>query len=285
MSNELANFDTLSKDQIMRLTGQEDDSGGGGNLLPRLMLNRAGEDDDGNKLEVGTYTIYDPESDKKVYSKKSNGPVKFRPFIRAYQYMEYNPDENNYSSKSIIFKSWKDEPLDTNGGTKCGKIPFKEQDSLPKEELVRQKQIKCYTLVYGLLNMDAVAGDGTATTIENLPILWRVTGMNFRPVNEIIKSVKGRNRLIQNTNLILSSKRKKHGANVYYMTSINVDDENVEFTKKDLETMEMFNQLIVEENKEVVAEWKSAQHNKARDIESAKVINEVEQSPEEALAS
>jgi len=72
---------------------------------------------------------------------------------------------------------------------------------------------------------------------------------------------------------------------VYYMTSINVDDENVEFTKKDLETMEMFNQLVVEENKEVVTEWKAAQHNKARDIESAKVINEVEQSPEEVLAS
>jgi len=105
MSNELSNFNTLSKDQIMRLTGQEDDSGGGGNLLPRLMLNRAGEDDDGNKLEVGTYTIYDPESDKRVYSKKSNGPVKFRPFIRAYQYMEYNPDEISFEELLDVF--WK----------------------------------------------------------------------------------------------------------------------------------------------------------------------------------
>jgi len=206
--NELANFGSLSKEQIMRLTGQEDDAGGTMSvLLPRLAINRVGEDDDGNKLEVGTYKIYDPVSEKLVYSKKTNGPVKLRPFIRSYQYMEYNPDENNYSSKSIIFKSWKDEPLDTNGGIKCGKIPFKEQDNLSKEELVRQKQIKCYTLVYGLLTMDAVAGDGTATSIENLPILWRVTGMNFRPVNETIKSIKGRNRLIQNTNLILSSKR------------------------------------------------------------------------------
>ena len=44
-------------------------------------------------------------------------------------------------------------------------------------------------------------------------------------------------------------------------------------------------QRTVEENKEVVDAWKSAQHNKARDIASAKVINEVEQSPEEVLAS
>ena len=69
MTNELANFDSLSKEQIMRLTGQEDDSGGNSILLPRLAINRVGEDDDGNKLEVGTYKIYDPTSEKIVYSK------------------------------------------------------------------------------------------------------------------------------------------------------------------------------------------------------------------------
>jgi len=285
MTNELANFDSLSKEQIMRLTGQEDDSGGNSILLPRLAINRVGEDDDGNKLEVGTYKIYDPSSEKIVYSKKENGPVKLRPFIRAYQYMEYNPDENNYSNKSIIFKSWKDEAIDMNGGIKCGKVPFKEQDSLSKEDQAKQRQIKCYTLVYGLLNMHAVTGDGTDTAIENLPILWRATGMNFRPINETITSIKGQNRLIQNTNLILSTKRKKHGANVYYMTALNIDKENVEFTKKNYETIEMFNQLITEENTEIADSWKSAQNKKAKDGETAEVINAVEESPEKAFAS
>ena len=42
MTNELANFDSLSKEQIMRLTGQEDDSGGNSILLPRLAINRVG---------------------------------------------------------------------------------------------------------------------------------------------------------------------------------------------------------------------------------------------------
>ena len=285
MTNELANFDSLSKEQIMRLTGQEDDSGGNSILLPRLAINRVGEDDDGNKLEVGTYKIYDPTSEKIVYSKKENGPVKLRPFIRAYQYMEYNPDENNYSNKSIIFKSWKDEAIDMNGGIKCGKIPFKEQDSLSKEDQAKQRQIKCYTLVYGLLNMHAVTGDGTETAIEDLPVLWRATGVNFRPINETITSIKGQNRLIQNTNLLLATKRKKHGANVYYMTDLNVDKENVEFTKKNYEIIEMFNQLITEENIEISDAWKSIQNKKAKDGETAEVINAVEESPEKAFAS
>ena len=70
------------------------------------------------------------------------------------------------------------------------------------------------------------------------------------------------------------------------MTSISLDKEDVEFTKKNYETIEMFNQLITEENKEVVESWKLAQSNKVHDAESAKVINEVEEeNPEKAFAS
>ena len=85
---ELQKYDSLSKEEIMRLTGQEDDSGSGSLVLPKLAINRVGEDDDGNKLEVGTYSIYDTVSEQKVYSKKGNGPVLFRPFIRGYQYLQ-----------------------------------------------------------------------------------------------------------------------------------------------------------------------------------------------------
>ena len=70
MTNELQQYDSLSKEQIMRITGQEDDSGSGSVILPKLAINRVGEDDDGNKLEVGTYSVYDPGVEQKVYSKK-----------------------------------------------------------------------------------------------------------------------------------------------------------------------------------------------------------------------
>ena len=70
------------------------------------------------------------------------------------------------------------------------------------------------------------------------------------------------------------------------MTSISIDKDEVEFTKKNYETMEMFNQLMNEENKEVVESWKTAQSNKIHDAESAKVINEVDaENPEKAFAS
>ena len=55
---QVANFEKLSKSQIMEMIGQE-----GGQTasigLPRLTINRQPEDDDGNKLPVGTYATYD----------------------------------------------------------------------------------------------------------------------------------------------------------------------------------------------------------------------------------
>ena len=133
--------------------------------------------------------------------------------------------------------------------------------------------------------MHAITGKGDAVNVEDLPCIWRITGMNFRPVNESIKSIKNRGKLIQNTNLNLSTKRKKHGTNVYYMTDISIADRQVEFTKKDLSVMELFAETVSEENKRVVESWKDAQKNKPTndDAVSKEMMKDI--SPEEALAS
>ena len=92
-------------------------------------------------------------------------------------------------------------------------------------------------------------------------------------------------KLIQNTNLLLSTKRKKHGTNVYYMTDISIDDKQVDFTKKDLSTMELFAETIGEENKKIVDAWKESSKTKhtSSDEDSERVMKDI--SPEEALAS
>ena len=292
MANELQAFDSLSKEEIMKLTGQDDGSQMGSGTLPRLSINRAAEDDDGNALRPGVYTIYDPESEAKVYSLKDEA-VHFRPFINAYQYMEYDADNNNYSSTSVIFKSWKDEPIDTNGGLRCGKVIGKDKDKLSQAELDAQRNIKCYRLVYGLLSMKCTKADGEATSIENMPILWRVTGSNFKPIGESLKSLKGRNSLMFNHVLNLTSKRKKSGSNVYNVASIAVDKKETDFSKKDLETMEMFNELITEENKRVSELWQDANKKANKDEETSKVMKDitdentetVDANPETILAS
>ena len=283
MVNDLKAFESLSKEEIMRMTGQDDGSIISSGTISRLTINRAAEDDDGNQLSAGVYTVYDSAIESKVYSIKDT-PIQFRPFINAYQYMEYDADNNQYSCSSVIFKSWKDEPIDTNGGVRCGKVIGKDKEQLTQAEIDAQRNIKCYRLVYGLVSMDATTATGDATHVDSMPVLFRVTGSNFTPIGEALKSLKGRDSLMQNHILNLTTKPKKAGSNVYYVSNVSVDSKEVQFTKKDLEHMDMFNALIEEENARVSAKYQKAHSNKEQDAASAKVINQMDD-PEVVLAS
>ena len=284
MVNDLKAFESLSKEEIMRMTGQDDGSIISSGTISRLTINRAAEDDDGNQLSAGVYTTYDSGIESKVYSIKDKA-IQFRPFINAYQYMEYDPDNNNYPCSSVVFKSWKEEPIDSNGGVRCGKVIGKDKEQLTQAEIDSQRNIKCYRLVYGLLSMEGTTATGDATTVDAMPVLFRVTGSNFTPIGEALKSLKGRDSLMQNHLLNLTTKRKKAGSNVYYVSNVSVDSKEIEFTKKDLEHMDMFSALIEEENSRISEKYQNAHKNKERDVASAKVINEMADDPEVVLAS
>ena len=186
--NNLVNIKGMSDEQIMQAIGQDDGSNLGTNI-PRLAINRTPEDDDGNQLPVGHFYTYDSSIGQNVFGK----PVTFRPFISAMQYMHYDADKGEYINRSIIFKSWKEEAIDILGGTRCGKIPFKERSSLTPEQLERQRTIRCYKLVYGLLSFeDGKTAQGNAHKVANLPVLYRVTGTAFSPVSAALEQLKKR---------------------------------------------------------------------------------------------
>lgn len=273
---QVANFEQLSKSQIMEMIGQEGGQSSGTGL-PRLTINRQPEDDDGNKLPVGTYGVYDSGIESMVYGK----PAIFRPFLNSFQFMEYDAEQNKFSKRSVIFKNWKDDPIDTSGGSRCGKVPFKERDKLSKAELDHQKNIKCYRLVFGTVSFDGKTADGNDVSIKNKPVLWRVTGSNFTPVGEAMQSLKNRKKLMFNHTLSLDTERRKAGSNVFYVSSIKVNQDEVKFTKEDMELMNKFQDIVSSENEEVISLWKDANKSKngTADNESAKLVSDVEGSP------
>jgi len=276
--NQVASFDQLNQNQIMEMIGQ--DVGQTGTGLPRLTINRQPEDDEGNKLPVGTYAVYDSGIESMVYGK----PATFRPFLNAFQFMEYDAEQNKFSKRSVIFKNWKDDPIDTSGGSRCGKVPFKERDKLSKSELDHQKNIKCYRLVFGMVSIDGVTSKGTKVSVKDKPVLWRVTGSNFTPVGEAIQSLKNRKKLMFNHTLSLDTERRKAGSNVFYVSNIKVNQKEVIFTKENMELMQKFQETIATENEDIVALWKDANKSKnnGSDKENAKIVSDVEGSPFES---
>ena len=282
MDNEIANINNMSDEQIKQAIGQDDGSSSGVNI-PRLGINRSPEDDDGNQLPVGHLFTYDASVGQNVFGK----PVTFRPFISAMQYMHYDPEKAEYINRSIIFKNWKEEAIDILGGTRCGKIPFKERSSLTPEQLAEQRTIRCYRLLYGLLSFSGKKANGEDHEVANLPALWRVTGTAFAPVGSALDQVNKRKKLMFTTTFSIDSKRQKKGGNVFYIPEISVNaDANLQMSKEDMETLTVFQDTINTENTEVVDLYKAAKKGQSTssDGESAKVIKQVED-PVEVLSS
>ena len=276
-NNEISNIDGLSQEQIMSMIGQEKSSTG--NFLPKLAINRFPENDDGAEVPVGSYGVYVPELDSMAYGK----PVTFRPFMNAYQYMKYDADKNEYSNRSIIFKSWKDEAIDIQGGVRCGKIPAKELANLSDEERMKQKAIKCYRLVYGLVSFKGTLPGGADAEVTSLPVLWKVTGSNFKPVGDAIESLRRRGKVMFNHTLTLKSKKKKAGSNVFYVSDISVDADEVQFSDKEKEILLAFQDTINTENEEIVELWRQAK--KAEPVSVQAVDAEFDDDPVEVLSS
>ena len=282
MDNEIANINNMSDEQIKQAIGQDDGSSSGISI-PRLGINRSPEDDDGNQLPVGHLFTYDSSVGQNVFGK----PVTFRPFISAMQYMHYDPEKGEYVNRSIIFKNWKEEAIDILGGTRCGKVPFKERSSLTPEQLAEQRTIRCYRLLYGILSFKGKKANGEDHEVTNLPVLWRVTGTAFAPVGSALDQVNKRKKLMFTTTFSIDSKRQKKGGNVYYTPEISVNaDANLQMSKEDMETLTVFQDIINTENAEVVDLYKAAKKGQptSSDGESAKVVKQVED-PVEVLSN
>ena len=280
--NNLTNIKQMSDEQIMQAIGQDDGSSTGANI-PRLAINRSPEDDDGNQLPVGHFYTYDSNVGQNVFGK----PVTLRPFISAMQYMHYDADKGEYVNRSIIFKSWREEAIDILGGTKCGKIPFKERSSLTPEQLEQQRTIRCYKLVYGLLSFSkGKTSQGNDHSLENIPVLYRVTGTAFSPVTAALDLLKKRKKLMFNCTFSLDTKRQKKGGNVFYVPEISVNaDANLQLSDTDMETLKIFQESIDVENKEVIDLYNSAKSKAANghDKIDAEIVEELD--PEKVLSA
>ena len=280
--NNLTNIKQMSNEQIMQAIGQDDGSNAGTNI-PRLAINRSPQDDDGNQLPVGHFYTYDSNVGQNVFGK----PVTLRPFISAMQYMHYDADKGEYVNRSIIFKSWREEAIDILGGTKCGKIPFKERSNITPEEMERQRTIRCYKLVYGLLSFSkGKTAQGNDHSLENIPVLYRVTGTAFSPVTSALDLLKKRKKLMFNCTFSLDTKRQKKGGNVFYVPEISVNaDANLELSDTDMETLKVFQESIDVENKEVIDLYNSAKSKSTNrhDNIDAKIVEELD--PEKVLSA
>lgn len=278
MSNNLpAVIEGLSDDDIMEMTGQT--SGNKRPTFPLLTINHTDETDEGDAIPKGTYSIYLNSVEDVVYGT----PVRFRPFVNAYQYRVYDAKEKKTVNKSIIFKSWNDEKFDELGGLACGKLPRKKYATLNKTEQTEQDKIKCKRYMYGIVSFEGVLkvakgskSEPVKVQVDNVPCLWRSGGQSFKPVQDALDVFTNAKKQMFNHNLVLSTKREKVGTNVFYAPIIEPDlQTTVPLTKEDLELLRRFQAQIVQENNEVMDKWRQASSKRANPKADKDVIDVV----------
>ncbi len=252
---DLVKYEDLSSEQLLALTGQ---SQGQSTFqdFPRVTINKLGEDDQGHTIPIGAYQV--SYNGRTLFGK----PVYFRPFLNAYQYAVYDAETNTYPNKSIIIKNFGEEAVDELGGVACGKLSAKKREGLTGEMLAKQKTIKCYRIMYGLLTCHkAVDVDGGEHAVENLPVKFRLSGDNFMPIQEILDALSKQKKSMLNYDVELLTKRKKNGTNVYYKMVPALKDTFKPISKDDWEVLQQFQSAIDTENKAVIEK-----HHKARQV-------------------
>ena len=242
-------------EQIASLIGQDVPTNGGGPSINLLKINRDNEDDNGRLIPAGSFFVNLPEGT--VYAKT----IKFQLFMQRYQYMHYDAEANEMVSKSILAKNLypQTEIPDTRGTMRCGSEPAAQRDSLSAEQALKQKDIKCFRMLYGKVTFnDAVDAEGKSVEVANLPVLWRARGSNFMPISKPLDALSAQKKPFIFFNLNASLNRQKNGGLVYYVSDLSIGDGPLDFTEDDQELLKFFDENINSENKQVMADYDKA---------------------------
>ena len=242
-------------EQIASLIGQDVPTNGGGPSINLLKINRAHEDDNGRLIPAGSFFVNLPEGT--VYATT----IKFQLCMQRYQYMHYDAEANEMVSKSVLAKNLypQTEIPDTIGTMRCGSVPAAQRDSLSAEQALKQKDIKCFRMLYGKVTFnDAVDAEGKSVEVANLPVLWRARGSNFMPISKPLDALSAQKKPFIFFNLNASLNRQKNGGLVYYVSDLSIGDGPLDFTEDDQELLKFFDENINSENKQVMADYDKA---------------------------
>ena len=225
---------SLSDSELMKLTGQLDNTSQEGSVLSRLSINYQTEDENDNPLPRGQFTLkVDGDA---VYSKSTT----FRPFIRMFAYSYWDNNDEVFTS-SVQRPSLGDQFPDSQGAYKCGKLSREELEALTDGDPQRviQSSIKCNQVMYGVVDMEGKKADGKDVSLKQIPCVLYAKGVNYIPMSTTLKSLATQKKPMIRNNLLLSTKKQKSGGNTFFAIDIKIG-ESVAMSEQDTVLLKEF---------------------------------------------
>jgi len=172
--------DTTSAD-LARLTGTASIES---THLASLGINYQKEDD-GVKLPRGVWRLDNGKED--VFGTDLTTKIMGADF----QVREYNKKKEQYVGETVLYRNGYDLNIeDDQGGYRCGKVTYKQRESLPEAEQIAQQAKKFYRVLLGVATLKGKNAEGKKAIAENVPFIMRLRGNSLNPINEYLESFK-----------------------------------------------------------------------------------------------
>lgn len=273
MSNEVATYEDMSKDQLLALMSNGSDNNSNqdnSDLLPLLKINYEEEDQDGNELRKGLWTLTNQEVAS--YAKE----VTFRALGDFMQYLHYDEDKEEVVNRTIIHRAG-DEPLDEKGTLRCGRPIGREFHAMEESEKKRFKGITCFRYLYGIVSYKGETATGEEVQVDNMPCLLRQKGASFMAFSDqVIQAARSRNVNFQQVTSTIGTKRNKKGSVTYFTPVFTPDMSNlVELSDQDIATMKRVLGMIKAVNEGVIAKHNESLKSKQDDSDVLDSVSEV----------
>lgn len=273
MSN-LAAVSEMNASQLMAMMGGAQNQQQGkqeNNLLPILRINYQEEDDNGNELKKGTFTLQG--GDHNIYAKEAT----FRALGDYMQYLHYSQEEEAVVNRTIIHRIG-DEPIDEKGTVRCGRPIGKELQQMSPDQKAQFKEITCFRYIYGVVSMTGVTAEGDKTEVANVPCLFRMKGTSFMNFSrEVIEPSNQKSLQFQQVPTKLTTQRHKNGSVVYFTAHFAPDFANtVEISPEDMDVMRKILTMIKDNNDQVKAKYNDSLRAKQSDATDEKIVGAID---------
>ena len=225
----------VSQEELMRLTGMANETGGGGskNTLPRLRMWHTPlmgvVDIDGKKkkmevVEAGQYRLEQPDGTF-AYAPEAN----VRLFMQSFMYKRYISDPaNSRYVKTLMSDDLNSDLKDTDGGFNCGKPAgfIEDWNSVPDKMKDLIKSVKRVRVLFGEIDMvGAVNEKGESIKVGTTPFIWEVDNREaYKTFGDSFKEIAKRNRsFIQFSINVTGLEREMNNGQSYFVPKVDVD--------------------------------------------------------------
>ena len=227
--------------------------------LARLAVQHQPEDDEGNAVPWGHWTVFDAKQNKAVYGKSAT----FRPLVRMYQYSYWDNAEERFDC-SVQRATINSDYPDTRGTFKLGKLTAKQRAEMDPDspEMAIQNATKFVQVLYGTVTIKGVDAQGEPAEAVDVPCVWNAKGGNYMPVANFHKALEKQDKPIHTVAMKLDTVKQKRGKNTYFEVVVSGGGEP-ELTEEDIVLRKKFRQSVDALNTWVISKHRT---NAVRDI-------------------